>query len=109
MLVENTEAKSRVIGDIHVIPSFNKIDDKIWDAHVKGKWGKPIKGLISSGIIKVDDARTKVTIEMVKNTYSVDLLNEWLVKAKGPLKGAITKQIAMMEDAPVEDENLGNL
>jgi len=114
MLVEHTRPQSRFIGDIHLIPGFNKIPDADWDAVANSpKWARPIKGLIEEGIIKVDDARKKITIAMVEKTYNVDLLNEWYEKAKGPLKGAITKQIAIMEARPKDkdedDENLGNL
>lgn len=114
MLIEHTEPKSRTLGPIHLIPGFNKVDDKEWDALVNSaKWGKPIKGLISDGIIKVDDVRKKITIDMVKKTFNVDLLNGWLEKAKGPLKGAITKQIELMlerpEGADNDEDNLGNL
>ena len=84
MLVEHTKAQSRSIGEIYLLPGFNKIDDKKWDELVKSpKWGKPVKGLIESGIIKVDDVRKKITIAMVEKTYNVDLLNEWYEKAKG--------------------------
>ena len=113
MLVENTEPKSRMIGPLHLIPGFNKIDDKEWDKLAQSsKWAKPIKGLIDFGLIKVDDVRKKITIDMVKKTYDVELLNTWLEKAKGPLKGAITKQIELMAVSPKEeekDDNLGNL
>jgi hypothetical protein len=112
MLIEHTKPQSRTIGDIHLIPGFKKIEDKKWDDLIKNpKWTRPVKGLIAEGIIKVDDVRKKITIAMVEKTFNVDLLNEWLVKAKGPLKGAITKQIDVMESRPEdsEDDSLGNL
>lgn len=112
MLVEHTKPQSRTLGDIHLLPGFNKIEDTVWDELVKSKkWCKPIKGLIADGIIKVDDVRKKITIAIVEKTYDVGLLNEWLGKAKGPLKGAITKQIDLMEARPegAKDDSLGNL
>jgi len=114
MLIEHTRPQSRTIGAIELIPGYNKIDDKVWDAVANSpKWKKPIAGLVKDGIIKLDDVRKKITIAMVEKTYKVELLEEWLVKAKGPLKGAITKQIELIEARPEaadkDEDNLGNL
>jgi hypothetical protein len=101
MLIDHTEARSRTIGSINLIPGINKIDDKRWDNLTsKGsKWAKPIMGLIESGILKVEDARKKLTIAMVEKTYDVPLLEDWKADPahKGPLRGAITKQLKAME------------
>jgi len=76
----------------------NKFEDKVWDELSKSKdWAKPIKGLIADKVLVVIDHRKKVTIDLVNKTYNVDLLNEWLVGAKGPLKGAISKQLDALD------------
>jgi len=104
MLVEHTTPCARSIGNLYLIPGFNLVDDKRWDhLTAKGsKWAKPIAGLIKEGILKIEDARKKLTIAMVEKTYDVTLLESWEADAsnKGPLRGAIKKQLKAME---VED------
>jgi len=99
MLIEHTKPCSRFIGTVHLIPGFNQVEDKLWDEMTKkgSIWEKPIKDLIDQEVIKVSDPRTKPNVKTVEKTYNVELLAEWLVDAKGPLKAAIKKQIAAME------------
>jgi len=99
MLIEHTKPCSRFIGSLHLIPGINKVDDKRWDEMTKkgSIWSDPIKDLIALEVLKVSDPRTRPTVALVEKTYDVDLLEEWLVEAKGPLKGALKKQIKAME------------
>jgi len=97
MLIEHTKPCSRFIGPVHLIPGFNDVDTKLWDEMAKSKkWGSAIKNLETTGIIVVKDPREKPTISIVEKTYDINLLEEWLTEAKGPLKGAIKKQIKAM-------------
>ncbi len=98
MLIEFTEARSLSIGSLYLIPGINKVEDDVWDNLTKSaQWKNPIKGLIASGRLVVVDSREKVTQELVAKTYDVNLLEEWNEKAKGPLKGAIKKQLKALE------------
>lgn len=100
MLVEHTAPCARTLGGLVLIPGINKIDDKRWDHIAKSKmWSGPIKGLIADGILKVEDARNKLTIAMVEKTYDVALLEEWAADPahKGPLRGALKKQLKSLE------------
>lgn len=101
MLVEHTNPCARSIGNLYLIPGFNLVDDKRWDHLMSkdSKWAKPITGLIKEGILKIEDARKKLTIAMVEKTYDVTLLESWEADAgnKGPLRGAIKKQLKAME------------
>jgi len=110
MLVEHTKPQSRTIGELHVLPGMNQVSDELWDKLSKsGKWAKPIKGLITDGVLIVLDPRKKLTVALVEKTYNVALLNEWSETAKGPLLGAIRKQIDVMESRPegAEDDMKG--
>lgn len=102
MLVENTQPCARSIGTLILIPGFNQIDDSRWDGVMASKFGRPVKGLLKDGILKVMDARDKLTIATVEKTYEPNLLNEWLADTshKGPLRGALRKQLQAIE---VED------
>ena len=95
MLIENMEPRARSIGSIYLMPGINHVDDKKWDHVMKSGFEKPVKGLINDRILTVTDNREKLTIEMVKKTYDPILLEEWAAdpKNKGPLRGAIRKQI----------------
>ena len=94
MLIENTMPNARQVGTIYLIPGVNKIDDKAWEIEMKKGYKGPVAGLFEDGILNLVSG--KITIAMVGKTYKVDVLEEWLEDAKGPLKGAIKKQIAMM-------------
>jgi hypothetical protein len=100
MLIEYTEAKSRSIGNLYLMPGINQVDDKRWDYLTKeSNFRNPIKGMINQGLLVVTDDREKITIAMVEKTYDTELLSEWLAnpKNKGPLRGAIRKQLQVLE------------
>jgi hypothetical protein len=98
MLLENTKPQTRVLAGRVILPGMNKIDDSDWDSLLKsGQWGKPIKGLLEDEVLIAHDARQKITIAMVNKTFDPAILNEWLESAKGPLKGAILKQLDALE------------
>lgn len=98
MLVENKEAKARSMGKIYLLPGVNDVNDVKWKRHAEGKWKGPIEGLIEDGTIVVHDASKKLTVEIVKKTYDAALLEEWALepKNKGPLRGAINKQLKLV-------------
>jgi hypothetical protein len=107
MLIKNTFERNKAIGDLYLIPGVNQVDEKRWANLLKGKFGKPIRGLLEDGELEIlndgsDDG--KITIKMIKETYDIDLLNEWLDDAKGRIKGAINKQIEMLEEGIEKEE-----
>ena len=107
MLVKNSQPCARAIGNLVLVPGWNKVPDERWDVLAKSKqWAKPIKGLVEDGILELTDSREKLTIEIVKQTNDVDMLEAWLSDPahKGPLKGAIKKQLAKMELKPKDSE-----
>lgn len=105
MLVENKEAKARSIGKIYLLPGINDVNDLKWKRHAEGKWKGPIAGLIEDEVIVVHDVTKKLTVEIVKKTYDRALLEEWALepKNKGPLRGAINKQLKLMAVEKKED------
>ena len=101
MLVENHQPCSRSIGSILLMPGVNRLDKKAWDLAMKGGYKKSVDGLVDDGTLSmVDDG--KVTVALVSKTYDMEILEDWLVDAKGPVKGAIKKQIKELE--PKESE-----
>ncbi len=102
MFVEHVNPNTRSVGGINLLPGINRIPDKQWDELAKSqKWAKPIKGLIEDGIIIVKDAREKITVALVNKTFDPELLDEWMETAKGPLLGAIRKQLEALK---IEEE-----
>jgi len=97
MLVENKEPRARAVGDLILIPGVNRVDKDKWKYLLSSGYKKVIEGLIDSGIMGIQD-EGKLTVSIVQNTYDVRLLEEWLGDSKGPLKGAIKKQIALMTE-----------
>lgn len=96
MLVENHQPNSRKIGSLYLIPGINRIEKKDWDAEMGKGYKKAINGMIEEGVLSIQ-SEDKITIALVEKTYKVDVLEDWLSDAKGPLKGAIKKQIKIME------------
>lgn len=107
MLVENTQPNTRAIGKVYLGPGINDVETKTWEALKSQGFDGPIKELIKDGVLKIH-ASDKITIAMVEKTYEVPALKAWLVDAKGPLKGAIKKQLAIIMDeaGPEEKEVL---
>lgn len=100
MLVEHTKPCALTIGPLMLIPGFNQIDDARWDNVSKDpKWKRPIEIHIKAGTLNLQDSRKKLTVDVVEKTYDVDLLEDWLANPehKGPLRGAIKKQLKAME------------
>jgi len=99
MLINNLEPRARSIGSIYLIPGVNNIDDKRWEYVNANGFKKAIAGMVNEGIIEISDAKEKLTQEMVRKTYDINLLEEWAAdpKHKGPLRGAIRKQIKSLD------------
>ena len=93
MLVENTQSNHRKIGKIILGPGINEVDKRIWDEAMRNGYERSVRNLVDKGILDIKGDE-RLTIALVKNTYDVHLMRTWLEDAKGPLKGAIKKQIA---------------
>ena len=94
-LVENTQPNSRSFGPKTIIgPGINKMKPDVWK-QVVAVYEKQVRGLESDGIIIIHD-EGKVNLALVSKTYDLELLELWLEDAKGPLKGAIKKQIKLV-------------
>jgi len=104
MLVENIQPNTRGIGKVYLGPGINDVAVKDWEALKSQGFDGPIKELIKDGVIKVHAADTKLTIALVKKTFEVPTLQAWLPNAKGPLKGEIKKQLAIITDESGEEE-----
>ena len=95
MLVENTVAGTRQIGNLYLMPGINEVDEKQWKSLLANGYKGPVEGLIEDGILVVPDDTT-ITAALVKKTYDIAVLENWLPDAKGALKRAINKQITLM-------------
>ena len=61
---------------------------------------------LDEGVLNIVD-ESRINVGLVKKTYDVKVLEEWLQDAKGPLKGAIKKQLAVMQAEPEDKEAVG--
>lgn len=106
MFIQNHRPRNITLCmDIHLMPGLNDIPDKKWKSYRDDKrWERSFKGRLERGDISlVDEEITrespeKVTIKMVNETFDSRILEDWLATAKGPLKGAIRKQIEKMKE-----------
>lgn len=98
IIVKNNEARNTSIGNLHLIPGVNEVDSDKWDALMATGYKRAIAGMVEDGLIDLIDGDSvdKITISLVKETYLQDTLDRWLETAKGPLKGAIKKQMKLI-------------
>lgn len=98
ILVKNNEARNTSIGDLHLGPGVNEVDSVKWDALMAMGYKKSVMGMVEDGLLDIIDGDNvdKITISLVKETYMQDTLERWLDGAKGPLKGAIKKQLKLV-------------
>ena len=97
MLIKNTLPNVRQVGKIYLKPGFNDIDNGVWESQLKAGYRRSVQNLCDTGILEIEE-ESKVNIAIVKDTYDVHLLKSWLETAKGPLKGAIKKQLDLILD-----------
>jgi len=103
MLVENTQSNHRQIGSIYLGPGVSQVDKKTWDEQMVKGYKRSVDRLVDAGILSIKEDG-KVTIAVAANTYDIPTLRAWLVDAKGPLKGAIKKQISSIIGDEAEKE-----
>jgi len=102
ILIENMQPNTRAIGSLSLGPGVNEVDQKVWE-YLKAKPFKSgIQKLLDSGILKIRGGKEKLTVATVEKTYDVKTLESMLDEARGPIKGAIRKQLKMIKD-PVDD------
>lgn len=101
MFVENTQPNTRSVGSVVLGPGMNKVDPKEWE---KARHSYVVDPLIDEGVLKIHGGREKITVALVEKTYDVPTLENMLEDAKGPLKGAIRKQIKLITDAEPKEE-----
>ncbi len=109
MLVVNNKPCPIGIGGIILKSGTNNVSTQEWDERAKGRYKKAIEGMAKEGHIDILDKREKLTIDLVKKTYDLDLLREWEADPahKGPLKGAIREQLALADlDVVGEDKEI---
>lgn len=106
LLIENTEPCVRTVGPVILIPGINNVDPEVWEG-LQGDYGPPVDDLIEQGILSINQA-SKPSVAIVKKTYSIKLLQEWLddsKNAKGPVRQAIIKQLKMLTE-PAGDKKI---
>jgi hypothetical protein len=96
MLVKNNLPNNRSIGDLYLNPGVNEIDPKRWDNLMAKGYDRPVRGLVEDSILEIIVA-DKITISLVKETYDLSVLHNWMDDAKGPLKGAIKAQLKLLD------------
>jgi hypothetical protein len=84
-----------------IIPGMNRVSQEDWEG-VQPLYDKPIQLLVDRGVLEIHVVE-KPTVAIVKKTFDLSLLNEWLELApKGTLKNALTAQIKAMQLEPVK-------
>ena len=98
MLVQYTQENIHGIGKVVLKPGLNDIPNstiKAFTAGEKKVWDRRK----SEGLIVEVKTKSAVTVKMVKETSDLALLKTWEIDTdlKGPVKGAIRKQILAIE------------
>ena len=98
MLVKYTRTNIHFIGKVILKPGINEVSPKAvkdFNDHHKAAW----KEMLAQGVIEKVQSKSAVTVKMVKETSDLSLLKEWETDSalKGPVKGAVRKQIAEIE------------
>ncbi len=106
-LVENTQPNTRAIGTLYLAPGINEVDQKLWEGLKAKTYKTGIQKLLDREILKIRGGTEKLTVALVEKTYDVKTLESMLDSARGPLKGAIRKQIKMITETEPVDEAVG--
>lgn len=107
MLYEYTQPNIHIVGDIRFVPGMNDVKDSQIKALTPSS-KKYFKGLIETGYIVPHKTKAAITVKKVRETADLDLLRTWETDAslKGPIKGAVRKQIAEIESIAVKAEEV---
>jgi len=103
MFIENTQPNTRAIMGLYLGPGVNEVAEMRWEQIKAAGYEDSINKLINAGVLNVMGAAAKVTIALVEKTYKIEVLEKWLGDARGPLKGAIKKQIGLVKVEKSED------
>ena len=103
MFIENTQPNTRAIMGLYLGPGVNEVVEMKWEQIKAAGYDQSINKLVDAGVLKIMGAAAKVTIALVEKTYKIEILEKWLVGARGPLKGAIKKQIGLVKVEKSED------
>ena len=98
MLVQYTQENIHGIGKVVLKPGLNEVPNATIKAFTEGEkkvWNRRK----AQGLIVEVKNKTAVTVKMVKETSDLALLKTWETDAdlKGPVKGAVRKQILAIE------------
>ena len=95
LLIEWNRPCSMGIGSLKLHPGINEVHKAKWESAISLGYERAVKVYQDNGDIVVHNS-DKPTIAIVNKTYNMEILEDWLVEAKGPLKGAIKQQIKLM-------------
>lgn len=82
---------------LYLGPGVNEVAEMRWEQIKSAGYEDSINKLVDAGVIKIMGAAAKVTVALVEKTYKIEILEKWLGDARGPLKGAIRKQIGLVK------------
>ncbi len=99
MIVENTLNCSRFVGSLHLLPGVNEVTPEAWERNTR-RCKTVIEQLTTNGDLVILGEKKEdvvvITPSLVKKTFNIDLLETWLVDAKGSTKKAINKQLKVL-------------
>ena len=98
MIFEYTRTNITFVGSVVLMPGMNEVTAaaiKRFTKTEKMAWDR----YLEEGDLREVKSKSNVTVKMVKQTSDLEVLKKWETDAaiKGPVKGAIRKQIAEIE------------
>lgn len=98
MIFEYARTNITFVGEVTLMPGMNEVTAaaiKRFTKTEKMAWDR----YLEEGDLREIKSKSNVTVKMVKQTSDLEVLKKWETDAaiKGPVKGAIRKQIAEIE------------
>ena len=98
MIFEYARTNITFVGEVTLMPGMNEVTAaaiKRFTKTEKMAWDR----YLEEGDLRQIKSKSNVTVKMVKQTSDLEVLKKWETDAaiKGPVKGAIRKQIAEIE------------
>jgi len=99
MLIENLRSSAIYCAGRLLYPGINSLSEEEKKSFQAGGYWESFTELAERGYIRMETTE-KPTVQLVEKTYDVKLLESWLDDAPRPLRKAIEKQVAMMNEKP---------
>ncbi len=98
MLIENKMNNHLGIGKIYLVPGINEVDEKEWEKTLEQGYQKCVSGYQEGDklVIHGTNNKGKIDKKLIRKTFDINILEEWLVGSKGDVRSAIKNQIKLV-------------